>query len=790
MRQSNPKSRHSSQTKRASQTGKQRARAPKRIYLTQLARALEQGPTSVLAIDTRGNIEYVNARFSEITGYSRDELVGKPIRMLTSDDMPKQRYVELLRLLMAGNEWRGELHSRKKNGESFWVAVAIKPMANRRRRITHFLILGEDITERKKIEEELRQSETQFRTLFERVPDGMYRSSPDGKLLAVNPALVRMLGYASEEELLPVDIGRQLYRDPKQRAALLKKLESVDDIHNTELTLTRKDGQPLVVIDNTHVVRDAAGRVLYYEGTLTDITERKRDEEDLARYAAILNAVNFAAEQFLRAPSWREHIAQVIGRLGRATRVSRVYIFENRHTETKRLVWRQIYEWVATGVSTQIDNPVLLEFDVLAQGFERWIALMEKGELVKGKVKDLPPGEQAELVAEEIKSIVCVPIFVKQVWWGFIGFDDCLTEREWSAAELDALIAAASTLGAAIEREQSDREQQMRANELEAIRQASLSLTATLDLGTVLETVCESTLRLTPEVNDVHIFLYPGERLEFGASLWMDGKKNVMWSEPRPDGLTYTVARSGKRIVVPDMRTSPLFAAMQWRGAIIGMPLKIAQRVVGVMTIAYEKPRTFSENELRTLDLLAAQAAIAIENASLYDQVQQLAVTDPLTNIYNRRGFFQIGDSEIERARRFGHPLSALMFDLDYFKQFNDTFGHPFGDKILVALVEVCRRNIRTLDILGRYGGEEFAVLLPETDSATAAQIAERVREAVEKTQMQIDDRVISITISIGVATLHDGVFDLTALLDQADQALYRAKQAGRNRVELFTPLG
>jgi diguanylate cyclase (GGDEF)-like protein len=500
--------------------------------------------------------------------------------------------------------------------------------------------------------------------------------------------------------------------------------------------------------------------------------------------------VNFAAEQFLRAPSWREHIAQVIGRLGRATRVSRVYIFENRHTETNRLVWRQIYEWVATGVSTQIDNPVLQEFDVLAQGFERWIALMEKGELIKGKVKDLPPGEQAELVAEEIKSIVCVPIFVKQVWWGFIGFDDCLTEREWSAAELDALIAAASTLGAAIEREQSDREQQMRANELEAIRQASLSLTATLDLGTVLETVCESTLRLTPEVNDVHIFLYPGERLEFGASLWMDGKKNVMWSEPRPDGLTYTVARSGKRIVVPDMRTSPLFAAMQWRGAIIGMPLKIAQRVVGVMTIAYEKPRTFSENELRTLDLLAAQAAIAIENASLYDQVQQLAVTDPLTNIYNRRGFFQIGDSEIERARRFGHPLSALMFDLDYFKQFNDTFGHPFGDKILVALVEVCRRNIRTLDILGRYGGEEFAVLLPETDSATAVQIAERVREAVEKTQMQIDDRVISITISIGVATLHDGVFDLTALLDQADQALYRAKQAGRNRVELFTPLG
>lgn len=740
-----------------------------------------------MVFDTHAKIEFINARFSEITGYTSSELVGKSLQALMSNDMPARIYEQMWSQLTAGQDWRGEIHSRKKNRESYWVSIAIKPIVNARGRITHFLMLGEDISSRKQIEEELRSSEAHFRMLFEHVPDGVYRSSPNGKLLAANPALVRMLGYSSERELLSVDIGRQLYRDPRQRIAATKELESVDEVRNAELTLTRKDGQSLIVLDNTHVVRDAAGKVLFYEGTLTDITERKRNEEDLARYAAILNAVNFAAEQFLRARSWREQMLQVIARLGRATRVSRVYIFENRRDEPDRHVWRQLYEWVAVGVSPQIDNPVLQEFDVHSQGFDRWIGLMEKGKLVKGKIKDFPSSEQSQLADEDIKSILCVPIFVRDAWWGFIGFDDCLTEREWSVAELDALVAAANTLGAAIEREASDRELRTRANELEAIRQASLGLTSTLNLSQVLDAVCKSTLQLISAVTDVHIFLYSNGQLKFGSSLWADGKKNVLWSEPRPDGLTYTVARSGQALVVPDMKANPMFTSQQWRGAIIGLPLKIAQRVVGVMTIASEVARNFPENELRTLDLLAAQAAVAIENASLYDQVQQLAITDSLTNIYNRRGFFQIGESEIERARRFGHPLSVMMFDLDFFKPINDTFGHPFGDKILIQLAEVCRQNIRTLDILGRYGGEEFVALLPETDAQTACQIAQRVREAVEKTRFRVDDQVLTITISIGVATWRAGnPVTLTDLVNQADQALYRAKQNGRNRIEAY----
>ncbi len=739
---------------------------------------------AVIITNPQGEIEYVNPRFTEVTGYTATQVLGQNVRLLNSGTHSPELFKELWETVRQGREWCGELCNQKRNGELYWTRVTIVPIKDAKNRITHLASLQEDLTHHKHVETERVDSESHLRALFEHVPHGIYRMLPNGKLLMANPALAQMLGYASLEDLLQADGISHFLDSLEVRTQLTNQLESVGELQGVELVLVRADGQPIVVLGNAHVVRDEHGKVLYYEGTVSDITARKRAEQELARYAAILNAVNYAAEQFLRAPSWRERIEQVISRLGRATRVSRVYIFENRRDEQRNLYWRQIYEWVATGIMPQINNPILRRFEVVKQGFGRWISLMEQGEVIKGRVKDLPPSEQTELIAEEIKSIVCVPIFVKQTWWGLIGFDDCLSEREWSAAELDALVAAANTLGAAIEREQMDQELHQRVSELEAVRQASLSLTSSLDLSAVLDAIVASALRLIAGAQDAHIYLYQDQQLSFGTSLWANGTKGSQWSPPRPNGLTYTVAHTGKTMVVPDMRTHPLFASTTWQGAIIGLPLKIAQRVVGVMTIACPTPRDFSENELRSLDLLATQAAIAIENASLYDQVQQLAITDPLTNIYNRRGFFQIGDGEVERARRFSHPLSVLMFDLDHFKQINDSFGHPFGDKILVALIETCRRYIRALDILGRYGGEEFVVLLPETDLPTALQIAERIRHAVEQTPMHIEDKVIFMTISIGVATFDDKSLTLTDLLVQADQALYRAKQAGRNRVE------
>ena len=184
--------------------------------------------------------------------------------------------------------------------------------------------------------------------------------------------------------------------------------------------------------------------------------KRKRAERELRRRDAILEAVRVAAECFLETASWEGSIEVVLARLGQAAEVSRVYIFENYLGEDGRPWATQRYEWVASEVSVQIHNPLLKALPYRAAGFGRWEEVLGRGGLVYGHTRDFPESEQPELRAEDILSIVVVPIFVEGKWWGFVGFDECFVEREWSAAEIDALTAATSTLGAAVRRRQSE----------------------------------------------------------------------------------------------------------------------------------------------------------------------------------------------------------------------------------------------------------------------------------------------------------------------------------------------
>ncbi len=530
------------------------------------------------------------------------------------------------------------------------------------------------------------------------------------------------------------------------------------------------------------------------ERSHTDIAALRQAQAALQRRDAILQAVSFAAEQFLKMPTWEPNIQSVLARLGQAAAVSRVYLFENHPAANGAILSSQRYEWVAPGITPQIDSPELQNFDWVEMGFARWVETMSRGGVVHDHVRNLPVGERAVLDAQNIKSILGVPIFVEHRWWGFIGFDECLSEREWTSAEIDALKAAADTLGAAIERRRVDQElhaliryffllneitqvgiatadwqemlqtfvtrvaellqadgclitlwdeatqtlqqgaaygllrdadaplsntlgilagavlaaghavpiedtrqssyldprtaaeypfrsllglplivgerklgalmiafgpshhftleeiarggqaagqialalaqkrlleqTQQRAAELEALRQAALGLTSSLDLPAVLDSILANAMRLAQSPRDAHIYLYQNDRLSFGASLWADGRQGEQWAEPRSNGLTYAVARSGQAIVVPDMQGHPLYATApsHWSGAIVGLPLKMGGRVVGVMNIAYAHPRDIPDAELRALGLLADQAAIAIANARLFEETQRRAL--------------------------------------------------------------------------------------------------------------------------------------------------------------------
>ena len=195
---------------------------------------------------------------------------------------------------------------------------------------------------------------------------------------------------------------------------------------------------------------------------------------------------------------------------------------------------------------------------------------------------------------------------------------------------------------------------------------------------------------------------------------------------------------------------------------------------------------TFMIFEAAFVSICASYLFGSLVNDRIAVAYQRASLTDPLTGVTNRRGFFQMGERLLMRTRFANQPAALIMFDLDRFKTINDKFGHATGDEVLVAFCRLATAQLRDNDLFGRIGGEEFASLLPNTTRQDALSLAERVRAAVESASLRVGDHAIHATVSVGVVPLtNDASADLAGLLDAADHALYRAKEAGRNCVEL-----
>lgn len=258
-------------------------------------------------------------------------------------------------------------------------------------------------------------------------------------------------------------------------------------------------------------------------------------------------------------------------------------------------------------------------------------------------------------------------------------------------------------------------------------------------------------------------------------------------------------------VLIPDIRDDPLYATVRksWEieghavevRSVIALPFQLDFRQAGVFfmrTTADEPPLT--PDDVAFADTVIKAAVSAIRKAQLIETTQadkarleQLAATDPLTGLLNRRALQERLTSEIERAARYEHQLVLLMIDLDHFKEVNDTYGHLVGDEVLREIACVLTNEVRTVDIVGRYGGEEFVVVLPEQGLEGGRAFAERVRERVAQTVFKGGDELengVRLTISVGIASYpSENMHSADELIARADEALYRAKAAGRDRV-------
>lgn len=236
---------------------------------------------------------------------------------------------------------------------------------------------------------------------------------------------------------------------------------------------------------------------------------------------------------------------------------------------------------------------------------------------------------------------------------------------------------------------------------------------------------------------------------------------------------------------------SPSFEKLEEHGIGLIAPLIIKNNITGLICFGPRlKEAPYEERELQQITILTNIISVAVNNASLYKDVEQLSYTDGMTELHNYRYFEMRLKEEVIRHKRTDAGLSLLILDVDHFKNYNDTLGHQAGDEVLRKLGRALKETVRENDIVARYGGEEFAVILPSVDSEGAMILAERIRTIVEKTPFESENVQPNgcVTVSIGEASLSDNNIDFIGLIRRADLALYEAKKAGRNRVMIYKP--
>ncbi|MFW5826477.1 MAG: diguanylate cyclase [Alkalispirochaeta sp.] len=329
---------------------------------------------------------------------------------------------------------------------------------------------------------------------------------------------------------------------------------------------------------------------------------------------------------------------------------------------------------------------------------------------------------------------------------------------------------------------------QQQNDELETLRQVAAVIGSSLDLRETVRRILKYTQRIIPYETATVQLLQDGELRVIGGFGFQDLNQVMKLRFPYPEaGSLSTEALDSKTPCMSLDVTSDFPAFVQPGGndhiySWIGIPLVRRGEVIGLMTADSTRRDAYDHSHLKLAATIADHIAIALENARLHDETYHMAMTDSLTQTGSRRRFEVEGRLLYENAQRSGHPVAALMVDIDHFKPINDAHGHDVGDLILRRVADACGRDLRGSDLLARYGGEEFVVVLPESSEVEARTAAERMRSRVEAvTHPELDT---SVTVSIGVAAeIPHTASGFERLIHRADRALYRAKDSGRNRV-------
>jgi len=575
------------------------------------------------------------------------------------------------------------------------------------------------------------ESQRMYRRLVEELRMGVYMADSQGNLFYVNDAFVWIFGYQNREEMLGLNWINELFLNPEEKELFLKSLEKLGFVRDYVVKNKRKDGSIVALSVTSHYIRNNKEEVIGLEGVVEDITEK----EFLARESRILTkAVEQTADHIMITDRW-----------GTILYVNPAFEKTTGY-EAREILGR---------------TPKILKSGRHGKDYyeELWSTILA-GKIFHAQTTN--KNKKGELyVADQTVSPIKNP---NGEVTHFVSVWKDITER------------------VRLEEQLKDEK-----HKLEEIVGFDEKVSSMRKLDRLFDFVVDKTTEIL-NAGKCSVMLIDHRQGELCIKGAKGFEENIFEHTVKiGESISGLVAQEGKPLLVKDIQQEPRFrhrARSSYAGpSFMSVPIKRDEETIGVINVAEKgktKDESFDEIDLKILCSISREVLVAIENLKMYKELLFLTITDSLTGLHNFRHFSKTLDYELKRTKRLSRPLGLMMIDMDHFKSYNDDYGHLEGNRLLKGIGEILQKNVREIDILCRYGGDEFAVILPDTGKEEAQAVAERSRIAVLEANFR---RPVTISIGIGVYVQNMGRYELTS---RADGALYEAKKTGRNRVCLY----
>lgn len=744
----------------------------------------------ILILDTSNRVADINQTARSMLELNSD-MIGKPIaevfkkwtNLLAQDD-PRQPAHDEIKISTAA-------------GEEKYFDIKVTPL-HYREHFTGRVILLRDITARKASENALRDSQTLYHTLVENLTMAIFRKDTSGHYIFINKAYSEITGLQPEHILGKTDAEifdphlAWLYFQSDQRVLREKKKIEVQE----EANLPGLNKRQVHVIKTP--ILDSTRHVTGIQGMFWDITELKQKEEQLRQKADQLDTLNRSMRTLNASLDLQSVLESILSELQRVVPYDSCSVFELKG---------EYLELVGGRGFPNLGELLGLRFHIEDERTPSTVVMRTRApHILDDAPKKYEGFREKKHAPAQIHGWMGIPMLLGNDILGMLSVDKHQSNF-YTPEHAELALAFAAQAAMAIQNARlftrvnnSLKDERIRAERQSSLVRLSELLASLQNEDEIWQKAADGLYN--PNLNYTNITMLAwdsqsGNKIVRGRS----GRKAAWTWDVLPSGrgVSERALLTGRIIYTADVNQEPDYVPGLGFGCEADVPIWIGDEMAGVIAIESDIVDSYGPEDLEVFSAAANQIGLALGKARLLEeqkikleaiksleaQLREQAMRDALTGLYNRRYLNDSLARELAHVQREGIPLSVIMLDIDHFKKINDTYGHKMGDIVLINLSDTIKRHVRGGDIPCRYGGEEFVILLPGASTEIAVRRAEAFRAMFEKQVITSGPLTIQATISLGVATFPIHGHNIEEVLNQADLALYAAKQAGRNQVKV-----